>query len=358
MPLFEMFQQHPTAYRLLLGRIVEQAAVQEVFVDGSENESAASEQFAQILIAGVGKFRHVVVAVNDEREWEGTWSIGIPNARVQRELVHAEAPISFAKVRFPAREIFEERRRVHRAGFDRDRFRVLGTANVGAASVGQELNRIGAGIRGIRRRELSGNGRSFCLITQDVGHGAIAREKNIQVDVSAYGNGQQDDGDDFLFESGLAKVSEEQRCDGGAENDFQQADERAHYRSNGPEYQCDQHATAGQKTREESWKLAKDGEEQSHDEGDEWDSESGDGEREREIDPAAESRPEVESADDGCPRGCREDGPARAHLGFRSRADINPGAAGPITKSIPALTDARTKGRPRRGQSRLVDGRH
>ena len=119
-PLFQMFEQHPSADGLLFGRIVEQSAVEEVFVNRSQNEAAACEQFAEILIAGVGEVGHVVVAVNDQGEGEGSGAIGIPDAGIERELVHAETPVSFPKIGFPAGEVLKEGRGVDRCGFDCD----------------------------------------------------------------------------------------------------------------------------------------------------------------------------------------------------------------------------------------------
>ena len=117
-PLFQVLEQHPSADGLLFGRIVKQAAVEEIFVNRSQNEAAACEQFAEVLIAGIGEVGHVVVAVNDEREREGSGAIGIPDAGVERQFVHAETPVAFPKIGFPSGEILEEGRGVDRRGFD------------------------------------------------------------------------------------------------------------------------------------------------------------------------------------------------------------------------------------------------
>ena len=130
-PKLQVFEQHPTAHRLLLGRIVKQTTVQEVLVDGSEDEAAAGEQLAEILIAGIGEFGHVVVAVDNQHERKRAGPIGNPDGCIQRQLVHVVAPISLPKIPLPALEILEKPRSID--GWCRyGRIVVLGASRVSA----------------------------------------------------------------------------------------------------------------------------------------------------------------------------------------------------------------------------------
>ena len=56
-PELEMLEEHPAANGLLLGRVVEKAAVQKIFVNGGEDDAAAGEQFAEVGVTGIGKIR-------------------------------------------------------------------------------------------------------------------------------------------------------------------------------------------------------------------------------------------------------------------------------------------------------------
>src|SRR5580692_12890062 len=118
LPELQMLEQHPAANGLLLGWIVEESAVQEIFIDGSEDDAAAREQLAEVFISWIGESRHVVISMDDKSEWKRAGAIGIPHARIQRKLVDIEAPIFLARPALPAVEILEEIGRVHGVCFD------------------------------------------------------------------------------------------------------------------------------------------------------------------------------------------------------------------------------------------------
>jgi hypothetical protein len=151
-------------------------------------------------------------------------------------------------------------------------------------------------------------------------------------------------------------VTEEECCYGCAENDFDQGYDRCERRTDGAECQGDKNATADDESRREAWELAKYGEEKSDEDGDEGDTDGGEGEREWEIDPTAESGLEVDSSDDGGPHSGSDDGPSGALAGFGAWPDVDPVTSPPIAKLVPAGAEGEAwRGWGWRG---FVDGRH
>src|ERR1700741_11458 len=113
-----MFKQEPAADSLLFGRIVEQAAVDEVLVDGSKDETAARQEFPEIGVTGIREVRHVVIAVNDERQRKWPRALRVPDAGVQRKLVDIKAPVFFSRPALPALEVLKKVRCVNAVSLD------------------------------------------------------------------------------------------------------------------------------------------------------------------------------------------------------------------------------------------------
>src|ERR1019366_1295102 len=65
----EVFEQQPTSSRRLLQiQAVGPTAVDEVFVYGSQDVSAAGQQTPQVFVAGIGEVLCVVVAVDNQHQ--------------------------------------------------------------------------------------------------------------------------------------------------------------------------------------------------------------------------------------------------------------------------------------------------
>ena len=137
---------------------MEKADVEKVLVDGGENDAAAGEQFPEIGIAGVGELCHLVIMVDDQRQWEGVRAIGIPDASIQRELVHVEAPVFLARPTLPTFEVLKKVGGIDGAGFDSHARTVLGAANIVSDAVEEREHAIGAFGGGIGSRKLCGHG--------------------------------------------------------------------------------------------------------------------------------------------------------------------------------------------------------
>ena len=108
--------------------------------------------FAQILIAGIREVLHVVVAVHDEHEREGSWAVGIPHATVDRKLLRLESPIPFSIARLLRRH-GHERRSIDRLRLDRDRIPEVPALLVGPTPVIQGLHSVRPAVRRVRRIE-------------------------------------------------------------------------------------------------------------------------------------------------------------------------------------------------------------
>src|ERR1700680_2915380 len=107
-PEFQMFKEHPAANGLLFGRIMEETAIQKIFIDRGEDNAATGEQFTKIGVPRVGEIGHVVIPVDDESKRKWTGPFRIPDAGVQRKLIYIKAPVFFARPALPAFEIWEE----------------------------------------------------------------------------------------------------------------------------------------------------------------------------------------------------------------------------------------------------------
>src|SRR6185503_17681152 len=105
LPRLEMFQEQPGA-----AVVFATESVDEVFIDGRHDEAARREQFAEVPVTRIRELVPVVIAVDDEREREGTGAVRIPDAAVDRRLLQIESPEVLARLDRGARDRRERRR--------------------------------------------------------------------------------------------------------------------------------------------------------------------------------------------------------------------------------------------------------
>ena len=185
LPEFQMLEEHPAANGLLFVRVVKQTAIQKIFIDGGEDDAAAGEQFAEVGISGIGKIRHVVIAMHDQSERKWAWTFGIPDARIQRELVDIEAPIFLARPALPSIEVLEEVGRVHGMSLDRDAGTIFRAADVVANAIEkfQYVERPGSG--GIRCGQFRGHGIGGRLPGDEFFHRARVGKKPNEINIAS-----------------------------------------------------------------------------------------------------------------------------------------------------------------------------
>ncbi len=197
-PELQMFEQKPSAHGLLLGRIVEQSAVQKIFIHGGEDKAAARQQFAEIGVAGVREIAHIMIAMDNERQREWAGAVGIPHAGIQRKLVQIEAPILPACPTLPSAEVLEEIRGAGGARFDFCGGAVLGAANVVAQGIEEFFDAIRTVFRRIRRGKFCGHGIRRRTPGKNLFHGAFMDEEPHEENIGCHGEQAEHRGDDFL----------------------------------------------------------------------------------------------------------------------------------------------------------------
>ena len=67
--------------------------VEEVLVDGRDDEAARGELLAEVRVPHLGEVVHRVPAVGDEHDRERTVALGVPDVRVDRHRRGVEAPV-------------------------------------------------------------------------------------------------------------------------------------------------------------------------------------------------------------------------------------------------------------------------
>src|SRR5580698_7363391 len=147
-----MFEQEPASDGLFFFRR-DDPSVEEIFVDGGEDKASAGEQLAKVFVAWVGKIGHVVIAVDDQDEGKRSVALGIPDARVERHFIKAEAPVTAPELLFPALEILKKQRTVNCFSFYRHRFTVFRAPDVGTVSIKYGQHRILTNVGWIRHGE-------------------------------------------------------------------------------------------------------------------------------------------------------------------------------------------------------------
>src|SRR5580658_3378017 len=147
-----MLQQHPAADGLFLFRRND-PSVEEIFIDGGEDEASAGEQLTEVFVTWIGEIGHVVIAVDDQSEGKRSVAFRVPDAGVERHFVEAEAPISPPEFLLPTLEILKKQRSVNCFGLYRHRFAVFGAPNVGAVSIKDGQNLVRTSVGGVRQGE-------------------------------------------------------------------------------------------------------------------------------------------------------------------------------------------------------------
>jgi hypothetical protein len=83
---------------------MEQAAIQKIFIDRSEDDATTSEQFAKIGTPDRRNPPYYDFRARLRRA-ETVRPIGIPNPRVQRKFIDIEAPVFFRDQRQPPKSL-------------------------------------------------------------------------------------------------------------------------------------------------------------------------------------------------------------------------------------------------------------
>ncbi len=147
LPRLEVLEQEPGAAVVLAAEPVD-----EVFVNGDEDESARRHQLAEVAVARIGIVAGIVVAVHDQHQRERAGAVGIPHAPVERHRLHLEAPEVLARLHLRRRDR-REWRHVHGLGLVGHRVLELGAVFVRARSVVHPAYRERARLGRVRRRD-------------------------------------------------------------------------------------------------------------------------------------------------------------------------------------------------------------
>ena len=128
-------------------------SVQEVRVHRRGRDPVAREQLTQIVVAGVGKVVHPMVAVDDEghRTPVARFGVGQVEPSVPGSVRQAETPPPLPVGRAEPAPLREQQAQIHRRRPDGDLFPVFGPVLVPSAAVGQEANPVGAALGRIFR---------------------------------------------------------------------------------------------------------------------------------------------------------------------------------------------------------------
>ena len=90
-PLRQVLKQQPAARVILLlqSRPVfknidprRDRRIDKIFVDRSEYDAAARQQFAKVAVAGIGKVLHRMIAMYDEDQRKRSVTLRVPDARL------------------------------------------------------------------------------------------------------------------------------------------------------------------------------------------------------------------------------------------------------------------------------------
>ena len=90
-----MLQQHPAANSLFLFR-TNDPSVLKILVNRGEYKASASQQLAQVFVAGIGKLGHVVIAMDDQNQRERPIAPRIPDASIERQFVESNTPLAMS----------------------------------------------------------------------------------------------------------------------------------------------------------------------------------------------------------------------------------------------------------------------
>ncbi len=145
-PQLQMLEQQPAPDVVLAANIARPTEVEEVLVDGSQNEPPAGQELAQVRVPRVGELLHLVIAVDDQDQREGPLALGQPDACVERETLRLESPVLAAGPGLEAVEVREEGRGIDRLGLEIRVLGILRPAAVCAAAVEQRRHLIRTGL--------------------------------------------------------------------------------------------------------------------------------------------------------------------------------------------------------------------